>query len=158
MNHLKRFSIHSMIIGIAIGMIISGIANILLLNNNTSSIAEIDQDFFLKITNQEEANTTNKASIDYMDANSSEDNDNKNGQINHVGINNNDYREIYINKGMNSEEIAKLLCEKEIILDSNEFIDLTNKLEMSKKLKYGLKKIPLNSTMEDILEILVKSN
>ena len=81
-------------------------------------------------------------------------------QENNVGFNTDEdsVKEIFIEKGMDSIEIAKLLEREKIISDMDEFLKKTYELNLSRQLKYGLKKIPEGSTIEEILKILTENH
>lgn len=159
MEWLKHFSIHSIAIGIGIGMIIAGIVNILFINDSMNDIQSIDHDPFVKIIKQNETtNDSEKSHIDGIDNKVIEESNIDNSDEMKNVDSNKAYREVYIRKGMTSEEIAQLLEEKEIILSRDEFIYVANNLQMTSRLKYGLKRIPNESSIEDILEILVEIN
>lgn len=156
---MKHFSIHSIAIGIGIGMIIAGIVNILFINDSMNDIQSIDHDPFVKIIKQNETtNDSEKSHIDGIDNKVIEESNIDNSDEMKNVDSNKAYREVYIRKGMTSEEIAQLLEEKEIILSRDEFIYVANNLQMTSRLKYGLKRIPNESSIEDILEILVEIN
>lgn len=153
---MKHFSIHSMAIGIGIGMILAGIINILFGDYSINDMQNINSDTFIQITNQKEINDDSEDS--HMDEVDSEDRNIDNSEEMKNVDNNKTYREVYIRKGMTSEEIAQLLEEKDIIISRDEFIYVANNLQMTSRLKYGLKRIPIESTIEEILKILVEIN
>ncbi|SNR89242.1 hypothetical protein SAMN05446037_1001264 [Anaerovirgula multivorans] len=156
---MKHFSIHSIAIGIGIGMVIAGIINILFINDSMNDIQSINNDPFVKIIKQNETtNDSEKSHIDGIDNNIIEESNIDNSDEMKNVDSNKAYKEVYIRKGMTSEEIAQLLEEKEIILSRDEFIYVANNLQMTGRLKYGLKRIPNESSIEDILEILVEIN
>ncbi len=64
--------------------------------------------------------------------------------------------EIRITRGMTSETIADLLVENGVIASRQEFIDLAIELKMTKQFKYGIKLVPHEATLEEIIEILTK--
>lgn len=145
-----------MAIGIGIGMILAGIINILFGDYSINDMQNINSDTFIQITNQKEINDDSEDS--HMDEVDSEDRNIDNSEEMKNVDNNKTYREVYIRKGMTSEEIAQLLEEKDIIISRDEFIYVANNLQMTSRLKYGLKRIPIESTIEEILKILVEIN
>jgi len=140
-----------MVIGIGIGMIITSIINIVFINEKTNYINEINNSPFIKIPYKDQNEETND--LNKIDINQSINGNNTSNSERDIER---EYKEIFIQKGMDSEEIAYLLQKNEIINNADDFIDIVNKLDVANQLKYGLKKIPNNSTLQDILEILVR--
>lgn len=141
-----------MVIGIGIGMIITSIINIIFINEKTNGIEEMNLKKFIKTTSENLNEVTNKSVEPCIEDRLMAQHIVKDNFVETDKA----YIELLIEKGMNSEEIAKLLEKNKIIIDSDEFINIANKLDVTKQLKYGLKKIPKNSSIQDILEILIK--
>lgn len=139
-----------MIIGIGIGLIMAGIINVVIVHNPTNGDSFVKPD-----------NSTETCAIPQKGAIEDIEEKGDDSSINEENIADNtneetDYYEIHIEKGMNSIQIAKLLEREGIIANSEEFISLANQQKVDKVLRYGFKKIPMNSSIEEILEILVK--
>ena len=64
---------------------------------------------------------------------------------------------IVISSGMNTYSIANLLWQEGLISDTKAFADLAHEKGYTKIFKAGLREIPKNSTLEEILEILIKT-
>lgn len=146
-----------MVIGIGIGMIITSIINLLFWQEPMNSASNIDEDPFITIV-QNEKNYDKSEGIDSTrteQKNSTENIHLFDNEENNKG-NQEEYNGIYISKGMNSEEIAELLMDEKIISSSEAFIEMANKLGVIHRLRYGQKKIPVDSSLEDILKILVE--
>lgn len=155
MNFLKKISIYSLVIGIGLGIIISSIFNIVYIQLKGSNIREeepIFENSSIKFDSPKEGQEHGSEFLGDPNENQSELSD----PI-HKSVKNEDHHEIFIDRGMNSEEIAKLLEEKGIIKSKEEFNALAAKLKLTRNFKYGLKTIPPNSSLEEIMIILTKS-
>ena len=65
-----------------------------------------------------------------------------------------DIYKIEIFRGMSTDQIALLLESKGIINEATEFSELVDTLKLTNKLRFGVKEIPVNSSLEEILDIL----
>ncbi len=154
---MKRFSIRSIFLGIGIGMIITSIANIVFVNNEVMDMGQENQNNFISTVYEQGKLDQDKSKVDTT-PNTLDDEEVTMDEEDEETLLDNDYYEIYINKGMNSVEIAALLEREGIITDSKEFNILANKLGIAKVLQFGSKRIPYGSTMEEVLDILVTNN
>ncbi|NLM03658.1 MAG: endolytic transglycosylase MltG [Clostridiales bacterium] len=148
---MKRFSFLNILIGIGIGMIITSIINIVFISekyNSDNHVKNVNENNFIKLPTENMYEYTEDISEKSFK------------QENNVGFNTDEdsVKEIFIEKGMDSIEIAKLLEREKIISDMDEFLKKTYELNLSRQLKYGLKKIPEGSTIEEILKILTENH
>ncbi|SDK46425.1 hypothetical protein [Natronincola ferrireducens] len=152
---MKHFSIQSLVIGIGMGMIITSSINILhngqndinILDNNENSLVVNSQDNRGVPIIAEESHK--KPYENAEKANNINNEENKT-------IKDQEYIEIFIKKGLNSKEIAKILEEKKIIDNSDDFLLLAKELKVTNLLRHGFRKIPVNSSLEEIIEILME--
>ena len=135
---MKKVSIRNIIIGIGIGMMLTSTFNMFnnyiystnLENKSVEEIKELDRDIETDVSKNDNVEIAN-------------DNEVENG-----------YYEIDIRRGMTTEQIASHLQEEKVITDAMEFINTVKSLNMTNKLDYGKRRIPYNSTIEEILTIL----
>lgn len=69
-----------------------------------------------------------------------------------------DYVLVEIIAGMASMEIAQLLYDKGLIEDVEIFLEIATSMDAIKILRRGMKRIPRDSSIEEIVEILIKVN
>lgn len=69
-----------------------------------------------------------------------------------------DYVLVEIIAGMASMEIAQLLYDKGLIEDVEIFLEIATSMDAIKTLRRGMKRIPRDSSIEEIVEILIKVN
>jgi len=157
-NFLKQISIYSLSIGVGVGIIIASLFNIvyiqledIYLNDKKSTIQQIYN---------KDTNITDEIKYDSEKIKELENFNNENNLEVDTSINNNiinkEYNKIFISKGMKSEEIARLLETEGIIESAHEFNNKATKLKITKKIQYGLKTIPVDSSLDEIILILTE--
>ncbi|KAB3535852.1 endolytic transglycosylase MltG [Alkaliphilus pronyensis] len=163
-------------IGIGVGMILAASFNIVFSNNEQQSSINLynqkQNELEATIANLKNSyshdNTKkNKEGVginreEYAD-NNNEEEVNNNQQGNNKANNNSvetdetieqDYYEIYITKGMNSQEIAGVLLDIGAIESEEDFLNYSIKKKVTTKFRIGYKKIPVDSSYDDIISIL----
>jgi len=157
-NFLKQISIYSLSIGVGVGIIITSIFNIVYIQ--LEDIYLNDKKSTFQQTYNKNTNITDDIKYDSDKIKELENFNNENNLEVDMSINNNiintEYNKIFISKGMKSEEIARLLETEGIIESAREFNNTATKLEITKKIQYGLKTIPVNSSLDEIILILTK--
>lgn len=147
---MKKLSINSLTIGIGLGIIISSIINIIWVESR-------NLDYNDKAAETQRIYTESLNSNDNISKLASLKNSNNNSDIK---LDKNDIsdidNEIYIPRGFNSEQIANLLEKEDIIESSKEFNELAANLVITRKFQHGLKTIPTDSTLNEIMLILTE--
>lgn len=147
---MKKLSINSLILGMGLGIIISSIINIMWIESKNLEYNDKQtetQNFYSEPLNSNN-NVKEETSLEGF-------NDNKNIKSNKNDIPDLDNK-IYIPRGLNSEQIANLLEQEGIIESSEEFNKLAANLVITRKLQHGIKTIPIDSTLDEIMLILTE--
>lgn len=79
---------------------------------------------------------------------------NQETKLNNVDKNN--YFTIEIASGSNTLDVATILESNNLISNKSDFIDVSEEMDLSNKLRAGSFDIPYNSSIESILELLTK--
>jgi len=167
---LRRVCYKSLALGLGIGIIITALANVIFhnageleknkeiskevinferfsssINNDASEIIILDEKMNIEVNTEKnkEQNTPSKAD-------EKEEDEIKSGEK--------DYVLVEIIAGMASLEIAQLLYDKGLIEDIEVFLEIATSMDAIKTLRRGIKMIPRESSIEEIVEILIKVN
>ncbi|MCC5909827.1 MAG: hypothetical protein JJT76_05260 [Clostridiaceae bacterium] len=136
---MKKFSIHSMALGIGVGMILTAILNIFFNTGLTEAKNYTTTDQFITLPEMKTNYDIEKIEQNFDDIHKNQE---------HITIN--------IERGMNTGDIAVLLQKEGLISNSNDFLKTADRMEATNKMRFGEKKIPNNSTLEDIVKILIQ--
>ena len=167
---MHRVCYKSLALGLGIGIIITASANLIFHN-----VSEIEKDKEIKnnVINFERSSdrinndasekivTDEKINIEVNTENNKEESapsiagDKEEDEIESVEK---DYVLVEIIAGMASMEIAQLLYDKGLIEDVEIFLEIATSMDAIKILRRGMKRIPRDSSIEEIVEILIKVN
>jgi len=167
---VHRVCYKSLALGLGIGIIITASANLIF--HNASEI-EKDKEIKSNVINFERSSdrinneasekivTDEKINIEVNTENNKEESvpsiagDKEEDEIESVEK---DYVLVEIIAGMASMEIAQLLYDKGLIEDVEIFLEIATRMDAIKILRRGMKRIPRDSSIEEIVEILIKVN
>ncbi|MCD5410141.1 MAG: endolytic transglycosylase MltG [Clostridiales bacterium] len=167
---MHRVCYKSLALGLGIGIIITASANLIF--HNASEI-EKDKEIKNNVINFERSSdrinndasekivTDEKINIEVNTENNKEESapsiagDKEEDEIESVEK---DYVLVEIIAGMASMEIAQLLYDKGLIEDVEIFLEIATSMDAIKILRRGMKRIPRDSSIEEIVEILIKVN
>lgn len=167
---MHRVCYKSLALGLGIGIIITASANLIF--HNASEI-EKDKEIKNNVINFERSSdrinndasekivTDEKINIEVNTENNKEESapsiagDKEEDEIESVEK---DYVLVEIIAGMASMEIAQLLYDKGLIEDVEIFLEIATSMDAIKTLRRGMKRIPRDSSIEEIVEILIKVN
>lgn len=167
---MHRVCYKSLALGLGIGIIITASANLIF--HNASEI-EKDKEIKSNVINFERSSdrinndasekivTDEKINIEVNTENNKEESapsiagDKEEDEIESVEK---DYVLVEIIAGMASMEIAQLLYDKGLIEDVEIFLEIATSMDAIKILRRGMKRIPRDSSIEEIVEILIKVN
>ena len=167
---MHRVCYKSLALGLGIGIIITASANLIF--HNASEI-EKDKEIKNNVINFERSSdrinndasekivTDEKINIEVNTENNKEEStpsiagDKEEDEIESVEK---DYVLVEIIAGMASMEIAQLLYDKGLIEDVEIFLEIATRMDAIKILRRGMKRIPRDSSIEEIVEILIKVN
>ncbi len=163
---MRKICIRSMVLGIGIGLILVATLNLIFqYKSNTlqSNADDASASSGLEASLQNMKKDMSEAGITNEDTGNNSDiipQEDKGEDIKvsdeETGAGNDPPYEIRISRGMTSETIADLLLENDVIDNRQEFIDLAIELKMTKQFKYGIKLVPRDATLKEIIEILTK--
>ncbi|MDR5658237.1 hypothetical protein RH915_01910 [Serpentinicella sp. ANB-PHB4] len=141
---MHKFSIRSIIIGIGIGVIITSSLNLIFHSKLDTINNENEQSAFVDFENDQHDDTPADLSEEILE----EIDENK------EVIKESDYIEVDIPRGLTTDKIADLLFEKNIINDAKEFTKIAHSLKLTNKLHFGVKALPKEASVEEILAII----
>lgn len=167
---MHRVCYKSLALGLGIGIIITASANLIF--HNASEI-EKDKEIKSNVINFERSSdrinndasekivTDEKINIEVNTENNKEESAPSiagNKEEDEIESVEKDYVLVEIIAGMASMEIAQLLYDKGLIEDVEIFLEIATRMDAIKILRRGMKRIPRDSSIEEIVEILIKVN
>lgn len=142
---MKLYDIKGIMLGMGIGLVLSGIININIygkdLNDDYIKTEAIKRGFIVinpeDIINKEIKN-----------------NEAKDGEIIDTEVSEKEEVKIEIIKGSNSYDVAELMMKNGLILDAKEFLSRLKELDKERKIQYGVYIIKKGSSYNDIIDII----
>lgn len=142
---MKLYDIKGIMLGMGIGLVLSGIININIygkdLNDDYIKTEAIKRGFIVinpeDIINKEIKN-----------------NEVKDDEIIDTEVSEKEEVKIEIIKGSNSYDVAELLMKNGLILDAKEFLSRLKELDKERKIQYGVYIIKKGSSYNDIIDII----